>query len=765
MLFLESHRLCEEALSHGYVVIKVAITVVVGPAGVGKTHIKFLLLEKKPPALRTSTPGAEAPILIQVRTVSSEKFRKLGKKWQEVSADQMLPLIARYIRSMAVEKKEAIPEELKVYLEQLQIPTVDTTIQDVASATPSDDTTLSEGTTASSLESTPPNVEEASACSLPDSEPASASEAATLKKMINSLMGKLEELVVEEGLSEEDAEKLFSREWIYFTDSGGQPQFHELLPLFVRDVSSVVIVSRLSDRLDQYPIDEYYKDGKLIGKCESTQLTCEDQMKCLIRSLLSRNSTDKLPKIIMVGTHLDKASECSESVEQKDEKLIEMLGTEFQKQLVYYKPFKKLLFPLNALNPGKQDNTVADSVRFAIESSNAKEVKVPIQWYILEHLIQGLAKSLGRRVLSKKLCSSMANALSITEKSLEAALRFFDELNVLKYSDALPEVVFVDSQVPLDKISELVQHSYLLKHGEVSTPLEGDWKRFCDEGVINLDFLQSFPDHYVKGLFEAPHFLELLREQLVAVPLAKLDLSLDAIPDEHFMPALLDILPRKELENHQVFSSAAAPLLFRFSHGCRRAGVFCCLAVHLMRHSDWSIQHENGKLILVSRNLIKFRLRKESCLVTLIDAFYHIEVHVSAPLSLCQQVCPTIRREVLTGISAASAKLRYINDSPKLAVFCPLHTASIEDAASPTTKERHAATIRGEYCVCTETSEFHNLTEGHRVWLSPEPQGILRTIYFLKFCIITGTIFSSQQANSCTSTSGTNECCRIIASR
>ena len=694
--------------------IKVAITIVVGPAGVGKTHLKFLLLEKKPPVLRSSTPGAEAPVLIQVRTISAERFRKLGKKWQEVSADQMLPLIARYIRSMAVEKEEAIPEELKEYLEQLQTSTTSMTSQDAA---PSD------GATASSLESTPPNIGgEASTVS---SEPAFENEAATLKKMIDSIMGKLEKLVVEEGLSEEDAEKLFSREWIYFTDSGGQPQFHELLPLFVRDVSSVVIVSRLCDRLDQYPIDEYYKDGKLIGRHESTQLTCEDQMKCLIRSLLSRNSPDNLPKIIMVGTHLDKADQCSESMEQKDEKLIEMLGPEFSKQLVYYKPFKKLLFPLNALNPGEQDNVVAGSIRSAIETSIAKEVKVPIKWYILEHLIQGLAKNLKRRLLSKKLCASIASTLGFTEKSFEAALRFFDKLNVIKYSDALPEVIFVDSQLPLDKISELVQQSYLLKHREVSTPLEGDWKRFCDEGVLNLTFLQSFSKHYVEGLFEAPQFLELLKEQLIAVPLAKLDLSLDAIPDEYFMPALLDILSREELEKHRVFSSAAAPLLFRFSHGCRRAGVFCCLVVHLMKENKWSIQHENKKLILVSRNCVKFRLPESYCIITLIDAFYFFEVHMEpdAELSLCQEVCPEVQRQVLAGIDAACAKLHYTNDHPQLAVFCP-HCSSASNSGSV---ELHAATVlkKGNSCVCTATSRRSALTEGHTVWLAEQTQGIL----------------------------------------
>jgi hypothetical protein len=37
---------------------------------------------------------------------------------------------------------------------------------------------------------------------------------------------------------------------------------------------------------------------------------------------------------------------------------------------------------------------------------------------------------------------------------------YFDELNIIKYSpDVLPDVIFIDSQIPLDKVSELVYHS------------------------------------------------------------------------------------------------------------------------------------------------------------------------------------------------------------------------------------------------------------------------------------------------------------------
>ena len=189
------------------------------------------------------------------------------------------------------------------------------------------------------------------------------------------------------------------------------------------------------------------------------------------------------------------------------------------------------------------------------------------------------------------------------------------------------------------------------------------------------------------------------------------------------MPALLDILSQDKLEKHRVFSSAAVPLLFRFSHGCRRAGVFCCLVVHLMKECKWSIQHENGDLILVARNCIKFRLPESYCLITLIDAFYFIEVHIdSDDTSLCRKVCPTVQKKIIAGINAACEKLQYSNDHPHLAVFCPCCTNT--EAGSSKTKERHAAVLKeSKFCFCIETSQRAALSERHRVWLEEESQG------------------------------------------
>ena len=670
----------------------------VGTPGVGKTCLKCLLMGRQPPNVRTSTICAEHPI--KIRSVSLSQFQKLRGKWTEVSSDKLLPMIGRFIRKNAKRLEVEIPPELNAYLELLEGSTTAAASEMVSTSSKS---TVTSGlaTVASKL---------SSSCKAKHESFYSPKEAVVL---VDSMLGSLEKLIAGVELTEEEEDELMSSVWIYFTDSGGQPQFHELLPLFIHDVSSVIIVSRLSDRLDDHPPDEFYQDGQIIGKKSSTHLTTTEQIKCLTSSLLSRSCDDgDIPDIIMVGTHRDKAHECPESIEEKDEKLLKILGPELRDHLLFYSVGeRKLLHPVNTIDPNDLDMKVAEMIRVAVETSKlGKEVKVPIWWFVLELLIQGLANKLGKRVLSREQCVGIANALGFSERSFNAALRFFNELNIIKYFDALPEVVFVDSQVPLDNVSDLVRERYLLQQGPGSCSRRGNWERFCKEGVVTPDFMDSTCKHFEKGVFESPQLLKLLQDQLVLEPLNA---------EEYFMPALLDVLSHEELEKHRVFSSPVSPLLFCFACGCRRAGIFCCLVVHLMKKSKWSIWHANGRLIsAIARNCITFRLSKPSCLVTLIDAFYVLEVHIAAntKASVCQDVCPTIRKEILAGIEAASVALHYSEDHPELGVFCPCSECISEGA---TNSSHHAAILVEDECVCTcvETSVSIPLNERQTIWL------------------------------------------------
>ena len=698
---LEIEKVRDDALKRGYVLLQLFTSLMVGTSGVGKTLLKYLLLGKDPPLLRCSTALAEQPV--RIRSVTLSKFKKRFGKWFDINAEKLLPMIGRYIRKNVEQLKKIIPEEMKGLLEQLEMSAATPPAENVSSATTSE------------ADSTTPVVAEASV-SLPSVvEPISQEEEAALKEMIDSVFGKLEKLISGEELSDEEAEELFCSIWVYFTDSGGQPQFHELLPLFIHNISSVIFVSRLSDRLDDRPPDEYYVEGVPLGKRSCTHLTTTEQVQCLTRSLLSRDSnSSKPPVIIMVGTHRDLMSKCSETIDEKNAKLIKMFGPELKKHLVFYKPSTKLLFPVNCLHPEIEDEEVARLIQQAVESAVVKKLEVPLWWFVLELLLQGLASKLNKRVLSRRFCVCVANALGFTEKSFDAALSYFNELNIMKYSKALPHLVFVDSQVPLDNVSDLVEEGYLLRHGEGSTR-QGDGKQFCDEGIVTVEYLNSTCKHFEKELFEAPQLLTLLENQLAAVPLVLSPVV------KHFMPTLLDILSLEDLEKQRVLSfEVAVPLLFRFSHGCRRAGVFCCLIVYLMKECAWKIHNKDGNLMLVARNCVTFSLPSCTCFVTLIDAFYFIEAHITqATPSICVKACPMIRKAVIDGINAACVSLRYENDHPHLAFFCD-HPGTTAASSPPSYEARHAAVVvkKDGCCECTEGKAVSELKENQMIWLN-----------------------------------------------
>ena len=131
----------------------------------------------------------------------------------------------------------------------------------------------------------------------------------------------------------------------------------------------------------------------------------------------------------------------------------------------------------------------------------------------MELLLQELAKELGRGVLIRAECLEMACLLNIKEGSFSAALVYFDEFNIIKYSpDVLPEVVFIDSQILLDKVSELVYHSYLLKQSSPGEPISvslshEELRHYRDLGVVSKEVLEKFDRHYVPQIFNVDNLI------------------------------------------------------------------------------------------------------------------------------------------------------------------------------------------------------------------------------------------------------------------
>ena len=531
--------------------------------------------------------------------------------------------------------------------------------------------------------------------------------------LLDDLVKRLNQLAMESTEESEESRDFTNANWIHLIDSGGQPQFYDLFPIFIRHATSILLVQRLCDRLNDRPTVEYYdEEGALVGIPYLSLFTNLETVMCLARTMHSHPTEGKHPQIMVACTHRDMEGKCSETRAEKNKTLFNLLHPLFPDDLVLYGDAMEPIFPLNAKEPDEEDKRVAKLLRQAIENSAPDPVELPLWWYFLEIALARLATMLGRRILSQKECLSVAHNLRFPEDEFDAALQYFDKLNLcLYYPTVLPDVVFSDPQVPLDKASELVQQSYKLreaKQGKKSQgpqeALEGKWLKFRDQGIVRPEFLEKFPKHYKDKLFTPSDVLLLFEHLLIFAPLTK---------DEYFMPSLLQMLPREELDKHRVFSSAAAPLVIHFPHGWPRSGIFCCLVVFLINCCKWQVCRPSGLPILVARNCIKFKLPSCPCSVTLIDSFAQFEVHVNSPAEFCCEICPIIHQKIFDGIDAAAATLRYNNDTPHPAFFCA-HTP--KDSEKTTL---HTATLSKDrkWCMCTEDEDlFYKLNDRQTVW-------------------------------------------------
>ena len=774
MVSESSKRLLDEAMKAGFVEVIIIVCVVLGQPGVGKTCIKYLLLDQRPPHLRSSTICAETPLRIEIKRMSEARIQTLKGNWKEVKGEEMLEIVARMI---LLAERDTSSSKVKVAKKQKNIlaKIVNWVTKHGKDASPSKK--VATGAGAEALV-TGDGEECASVGAV--ALPADACHSA-VTRIMDKLVQCISKLKLKseggelEALSDPLSEQLLRSLWIYFSDCGGQPQYHELLPLFVRSISSALCVTRLTDKLDEIQAVEYYDEGKRVGVPQQSQLSAKDTIQCLVNTIQSYSTQEKPPSIIMVGTHLDQleekvkkqlslsqaspepsfsssgaAAQSSpsagnrvETLEEKDKQLLEMLEPEFSDQLVYFsRDMKQLLFPLNALGRGEREKAIAHTMRCAVEKSGARAVKVPIWWYVLELLLQELAKELGRGVLSRAECLQVARLLNIREESFDAALVYFDELNIIKYSPkVLPKVVFVDSQIQLDKVSELVYHSYLLRQphpvvtAEASesspdTSVMRGWRHFHDHGVVSEDILEQFPQHYVQGIFSKDDLSKLLMSLLVFAEIPPPDWLKN--PDSakqqkyYLMLSLLPTLSEAELEKYQVSSPVAATLLVRFPGGSRRAGVFCCLVTHLIRHCAWDLLLKSNQCLY--RNCVSLQLLiSPPCTITLIDSNAYIEVHVSAtapvPRSKYAGHFPTIRQAILNGIRAVCSRLNYKTTKPELAFLCP-HTSPSPSPPSSSADhpaqelKQHTATLTKdkEYWCCDIQQLSGLLDDRHSIW-------------------------------------------------
>ena len=490
---------------------------------------------------------------------------------------------------------------------------------------------------------------------------------------------------------------MFGVKWIHFIDSGGQLQYHDILPLFVQKPAVAIFVLNLSEELSHQPTIEYYgADGKPVSRPHQSSLSHKQILQHCLGAMCSQ---DARPLIITVGTHRDAADRCSESIEEKSQKLKALLDAGSFRIVYNGEELEEVIFAANGKTPQDVDRRVAKVLREEIISVCPQPIRMPIAWFGLEVLLQ---RSSHDGILSLVECQGCAKRLHIEGDAFSAALHYLVHNNVfLHYPEVLPQTVFCDPQVVLTKVSEIVEyHHKLLYLPAGGVAAKGDLVKFRDHGLLSVELLNKFSKHYAEGLFTVQDLLKLL----VSVG------AIAMVGDEgieYLMPALLPHLDSGQVTKH---CQPGTSLLIMPSQGCIPSGLFCCLVAQLLsptNHSPWKVCMERGKPLSLYRNCITFQLKHTTELVTLVDMFSYILLHID---TMSGKVCKEVRDCVHSGIKRACGILKYQAVQFEDAFMCAgaLCTSDPPHLATVVSEKKWKCSILGRQC--------GDLCEGQLMW-------------------------------------------------
>ena len=688
-----SKSLLNEALKYGFVESRTVVCLLFGVPGAGKTHTKHLLFRWVPPEFRNSTPLAARPIqAIRVRACTQ------GGQLQEIDPDQLDQILADTVAKGGVSLKK------KSFLGRN--PTVS---KGITPPPPSLDT----------IEH-PFHLHDAYV-SLFSTYPSK------LQALINSSLNQTAYRIA----TTSAPQQYLSGDWIYLIDCGGQIEFLQILPAFLQHTSICLFITKLFEMLSEHPKIEYFEDGRLLGEPILCPFTNEEMFLHCAQTVQTQythhdGTANQGSKLLMVGTHIDLEHYCSESREEKNQRLQSMLCPDFEQSLVFHgQNMNEVIFPINAKNPGPHDHQVASEITKVIFDvvSGLEPRKTPISWFKLEQFLQNLARDDGERVLHWKECLQVARSLHISKKDLNAALDHLASFGVIHYyPHLLPNIVFVGPQILLNKISELVKYHYRLRYGsQPPTIIHGEWRKFANEGCITLKLLKQFPEHYT-DFFTPDDFLKLMNDRLIVTQFIG--------SNEYFMPCLLRTMESQEIDQYRVtsFTSGVAPLAIHFSCKLVPHGVFCSLVTFLRsQFHPWSLSlcpEDRTKPLCLTRNCIKFQLPEYAPgSLTLIDAFSHFELHINTRQDVCVHLCPSIWQTLAEGIQIAAKTLKY-QLVPKQAFICK-HENTRPHLALPNKAMN--------YWKCELDPDISGpLKEEHKVWLPTEGNMQLYSVLMFK---------------------------------
>ena len=512
---------------------------------------------------------------------------------------------------------------------------------------------------------------------------------------------------------------------LYLTNTGGQLEFQEHLPLLVCGPSIFFVTFPLHhDLAKPYDVRYEYPDGR-VEAYKSPGTLLEELLQTLATINVSnftsgqqRNSeTDIKPKIFFVGTHRDclSATNADESIQKTDKLLqtyVKQTSLFRQGSIQFAQVPERLIFTVNNLSNDDDDfQRIRSAVQQMIEK-NEFTIECPSSWLILSLILRAKHKS--DQVLSYEKCYNIAQECGITDhQEFKQALSFIhSRLGLVRYfnTNDLNTLVVIDPQILFDRITDLIVKTFTSEYVEAN-----EIEDFRQRGIIPLAVMQKISD---KGHSDSQLQFTWLTKLLNYLRIAALFTDVDG--NKYFFPSALCHAP--ELHSNRSSSNLWPPLLVGFESGFCPRGIPGALIKYLMTNEmksriSWDIIPNK-----IFKNQVSFAVQGHE-IITLRILPTHIEISCESEgesdvesevdtteSELIKKTCEIAHVQIRKGMETVTSQCKECNFH--FGFYCTLTNAC---------KAQHPAKIQWDNknpfkLECKVTNKRGNLPKGYEIW-------------------------------------------------
>ena len=419
---------------------------------------------------------------------------------------------------------------------------------------------------------------------------------------------------------------------LYLTNTGGQIEFQEHLPLLVCGPSIFFVIFPLHHDLDEpYEVRYEYPDG-FVKKYSSTPTLIQELLQTLstIYALdyasvqIGDEEVQLKPKVFFIGTHKDRLpgpeSACEKKIKQIDRRLqneVKQTSLFHQGSIQFAHSSKQMIFTVNNLSKDDDDfQKIRSAVQQTVETKCYSEftVQCPSSWLIFSLILR--AKHMSSQVLEFEDCFKIAQECGISSrKELTTALSFIhSRLGLVRHFNVkeLDSLVVIDPQVLFDKITDLIVETFINEEINVE---ENEIEEFREKGIISVAVMKKISERSnYRGVKIPFTWVTTLLNHLRIAALFR-----DYQGEKYFFPSALCHVPEADdsssdsssLDSFEPQANLASALLIAFETGfCPRgmagALVKCLMTNEMKSNRKWELLPKR-----IFRNEVSFHI--EAC--------------------------------------------------------------------------------------------------------------------------------------------------------